>query len=121
MGSIHNALENPDESLNHYNLARKVLETLPTEQTAPPDIADWTAVLDLKLAQHHLRTKNHKQAQYAPLPSRILIPTNDPLAPSSNKPSTTSKPNKKHPPRKPTSPGRCTGSLSSTKPRAAGR
>lgn len=68
MGGIHNALKNPDESLNHYNLARKDLENLPTEQTAPPERADWNAVLDLKLAQHHLRIKHHKQAQYAPLP-----------------------------------------------------
>lgn len=78
IGGIHNALENPDESLNHYNLARKDLETLPTEQTPPPDErADWNAVLDLKLAQYHLRTNHHKQAQYAPLPSLLLIPTND--------------------------------------------
>ena len=62
MGGIYNSLGKSDESLNHYKLASKSLENLPNEQP-PSEPSDWKAVLDLKLAQHHLRTKEYKEAQ----------------------------------------------------------
>ena len=62
MGGIFNSLGKPDESLTHYNLASKNLESPPNEHP-PPETSDWKAVLDLKLAQHHLRTKEYKEAQ----------------------------------------------------------
>ena len=62
MGGIYNSLENPNESLNHYNLASKKLESPPNVQP-PSETADWKAVLDLRLAQHHLTTKEFKEAQ----------------------------------------------------------
>ena len=62
IGGIHNVLENPDESLNHYNLASNDLATLP-ETESSSESADMKAVLDLKLAQHQLRIKNYKEAQ----------------------------------------------------------
>ena len=62
MGGVYNALENFTESQNHYKLASKDLETLPEEQSSLEG-GDWKAVLDLKLAQHHLRTREFKEAQ----------------------------------------------------------
>ncbi len=62
MGGVYNALEKFNESQNHYKLASKDLETLPGKQSSLEG-GDWKAVLDLKLAQHHLRTRVYKEAQ----------------------------------------------------------
>ena len=66
MGSIHNALQNPDESFHYYTLANKDLITLPEEgenEKESSKRADWQGVLNLKLAQHHLRKRNYTEAQ----------------------------------------------------------
>ena len=63
MGGIHSALGNPDVSLSYYNLAGQRLETLPEEETTPPERAEWKGVLTLKLAQHHLRMEKYKETQ----------------------------------------------------------
>ena len=62
MGSIYNALENPDKSLNCYKVASKDLERLPKGGNLS-ERADWKGVLDLKLAEHQMRAKDYKEAQ----------------------------------------------------------
>ncbi len=62
MGSIYSALGKPDESLNCYKEASKDLERLPRGEDLS-ESADWKGVLDLKLAEHQLRTKDYKEAQ----------------------------------------------------------
>ena len=62
MGGIYNALEKPNESLNCYKIASKALESLP-EGESLSESADWKGALDLKLAEHHMKTKDYKEAQ----------------------------------------------------------
>lgn len=61
MGSIYNALENSNESLNCFKAASKDLERLP-EGESLSESADWKGVLDLKLAEHRMRKKEYKEA-----------------------------------------------------------
>lgn len=62
MGGIYNALENPDESLKSYRAASTDLGRLPGKEVSP-ESADWKGVVDLKLAEHQIRTKEYKEAQ----------------------------------------------------------
>ena len=62
MAGIYNSLDKSIESLNHYKLASRIMEDLPDDQDSSV-AADWKGVLDLKLAQHLLRTKEYKEAQ----------------------------------------------------------
>lgn len=62
MGGIYNALKKPDESLNCYKAASNDLKRLPEEANSS-EIADWKGVLDLKLAEQRMRTKDYKEAQ----------------------------------------------------------
>jgi len=73
MGSIHNALGNPGESLVSYENAVRDLQTAPEEQL---EVADWRGVLDLKLAEHLTRAGDYKGAQYGKLFTPWLVARN---------------------------------------------
>lgn len=60
MGRIQDALGNRDESLACYETASMSFRNAPKEE---PQLADWRAVLNLKLAEHHVRTKDFRSAQ----------------------------------------------------------
>lgn len=62
MGGIYNALEEPDESLNCYKKASENVKKLP-EEGKLSESANCKAVLDLKLAEHQMRTKDYQEAQ----------------------------------------------------------
>ena len=55
-GNIYDALDSPSESLISYQQASTNLQLLPDED---PDVTDWKAVLNLKLAEHHRRLKDY--------------------------------------------------------------
>ena len=59
-GNIYDALGNPSESLISHKQASTNLQLLPDEE---PDAADWKAVLNVKLAEHHRRLKDYGTAQ----------------------------------------------------------
>ncbi|KAK0514077.1 hypothetical protein JMJ35_003799 [Cladonia borealis] len=58
-GNIYEALGNPSESLISHKQASTNLQLLPDEE---PDAADWKAVLNVKLAEHHRRLKDYGMA-----------------------------------------------------------
>lgn len=59
-GNIYNALGNPGESLIYYEQASTKLQSLPDED---PEVNDWKAVLNLRLAEHHRRLKDYGTSQ----------------------------------------------------------
>ena len=60
LGTIHNALGRHDESLNSYEEAKKTFDAL--SATQEPELSTWKAVLNLKLAGHHVRRQQFKDA-----------------------------------------------------------
>ncbi|KAL8769559.1 MAG: hypothetical protein Q9209_004490 [Squamulea sp. 1 TL-2023] len=60
MGTIYDALGKHEESLNSYNEAKKIFDALSESQEQ--ELSTWNAVLNLKLAKHHVRTKKFKEA-----------------------------------------------------------
>ncbi len=55
-GNIYDALGNTSESLISHKEASTNLQLLPDED---PNVTDWKAVLNLKLAEHHRRLKDY--------------------------------------------------------------
>lgn len=60
IGTIYNALGRHDESLISYEESKKTFDALP--ETQEQEISTWNAVLNLKLAGHHVRTQQFKEA-----------------------------------------------------------
>ena len=60
IGTIYNALGRHDESLNSYEEAKKTFDAL--SETQEQELSTWNAVLNLKLAGHHVRTQQFKEA-----------------------------------------------------------
>lgn len=59
-GNIYDVLGNPSESLISHKQASTNIQLLPDGE---PDVADWKAVLNLKLAEHHSRSKDYGTSQ----------------------------------------------------------
>lgn len=64
IGTIYNALGRHDESLHSYEEAKKTFHALSEtqEQEQEQELSTWNAVLNLKLAGHHVRTQRFKEA-----------------------------------------------------------
>ena len=60
IGTIYNALGRHDESFNSYEEAKTTFDAL--SETQEQELSTWNAVLNLKLAGHHVRTQQFKEA-----------------------------------------------------------
>ena len=60
LGTTYNALGRHDESLDSYEEAKKTFDAL--SATQEPELSTWKAVLNLKLAGHHVRRQQFKDA-----------------------------------------------------------